>query len=168
MKSKLLLFILFIFTISIYGQKYETGTIITKRYDTIRNVNIEKISNSKSLLHLNYVDNDGNNQSPSIETIKCYTRGDEKFIRIYYDCEMILVKVVEMGNKVNLYERNYGGITNFYIEKVYDELIKVPSSNGKFAKVISAFLSDSNELSNKIKSKDLTNIEEIVTLFNEG
>jgi len=159
---------MFIFTLSIYGQEYETGTVITKRYNTITNVQIEKFSNSKSFLHLTYIDLDGNIQKPDVETIKCYTRGDEKFIRIYYDCDMILVKVIETGNKVNLYARNYGGVTSYYVEKVFDELIKVPSSSGKFAKVLSVFFSDSSELSTKIKSKELKNINEIVTQFNEG
>ena len=54
------------------------------------------------------------------------------------------------------------------IEKVYDELIKVPASNGKFSKQISAFLSDDTELSKNIKNKKLSDIEEIVSLYNKG
>ena len=168
MKSTLILFTLFIFTISIYGQDFENGTIITKRYDTIANVKIEKISDAKSLLHVTYVDLEGNNQKPTIESIKCYTRGNEKFVRIYYDCEMVLVKVITTGNRVNLYERDYGGSKTYYIEKVYDELIKVPSSIGKFSKVISTFLADNEDLSKEIKSKDLTDIKNIVALYNKG
>lgn len=168
MKSIFTLFTLFIFTISIYGQDFETGTIITKHYDTIANVKIEKISDAKSLLHVTYVDLEGNNQKPTIESIKCYTRGNEKFVRIYYDCEMVLVKVITTGNRVNLYERDYGGSKTYYIEKVYDELIKVPSSIGKFSKVISTFLADNEDLSKEIKSKDLTDIKSIVTLYNKG
>ena len=168
MKSTLILFTLFIFTISIYGQKFENGTIITKHYDTIANVKIQKVSDAKSLLHVTYVDIEGNNQKPTIETIKCYTRGDEKFVRIYYDCEMVLVKVIATGSRVNLYERDYSGSKTYYIEKVYDELIKVPSSTGKFSKVISTFLADNEDLSKEIKSKDLTDIKSIVTLYNKG
>lgn len=168
MKTKLSILVLFIFTISIYGQAFENGTIITKHYDTITDVKIEKISDAKSLKHLKYVDVEGNTQSPDINTIKCYTRGDDKFVRIYYDCEMILVKVTETGNKVNLYERDHDGITSYYIEKVYDELIKVPSSSGKFSKVMSAFLSHDTELSGNIKSKKITDIKEIVDLYNKG
>jgi len=168
MKSIFTLFTLFIFTISIYGQDFETGTIITKHYDTIANVKIEKISDAKSLLHVTYVDLEGNNQKPTIESIKCYTRGNEKFVRIYYDCEMVLVKVITTGNRVNLYERDYGGSKTYYIEKVYDELIKVPSSIGKFSKVISTFLADNEDLSKEIKSKDLTDIKNIVALYNKG
>jgi len=168
MKSIFTLLTLFIFTISIYGQDFETGTIITKHYDTIANVKIQKTSDAKSLLHVTYIDTEGVNQKPTIETIKCYTRGDEKFIRIYYDCEMVLVKVVTTGRKVNLYERDYNGSKTYYIEKVYDELIKVPASSGKFSKVISTFLADNEDLSKNIKSKDLTDIKSIVTLYNEG
>ena len=168
MKSIFTLFTLFIFTISIYGQDFENGTIITKRYDTIANVKIQKASDAKSLLHVTYIDTEGVNQKPTIETIKCYTRGDEKFIRIYYDCEMILVKVITTGRKVNLYERDYNGSKTYYIEKVYDELIKVPASSGKFSKIISTFLADNEDLSKNIKSKDLTDIKSIVTLYNEG
>jgi len=168
MKSIFTLFTLFIFTISIYGQDFETGTIITKHYDTIANVKIQKASDAKSLLHVTYIDTEGLNHKPTIETIKCYTRGDEKFIRIYYDCEMILVKVITTGRKVNLYERDYNGSKTYYIEKVYDELIKVPASSGKFSKIISTFLADNADLSKNIKSKDLTDIKSIVTLYNEG
>lgn len=159
---------LFIFTINVAGQEFENGTIITKHYDTITNVKIEKLSAARSLKHLIYIDGTGKTQKPAINTIKCYTRGADKFTRIYYDCEMILVKVVAMGNKVNLYEKNHDGVSSFYIEKVYDELIKVPSSSGKFSKVISSFLDTNTELAENIKTKKITDIKEIVNLYNKG
>ncbi|MBG7628877.1 MAG: hypothetical protein IZT56_00450 [Bacteroidetes bacterium] len=168
MRSKLVVFALFIFTISIYGQEFVNGTIITKRYDTITDVKIEKFSDAKSLVHIAYINSEGNEVKPDIESIKCYTRGNEKFIRIYYDCDMILVKTITNGSKVNLYERDFNGSKTYYIEKVYDELIKVPSSNGKFSKQISAFLSDNTSLSKDIKNKKLSDIEEIVSLYNKG
>lgn len=168
MRIKILILALFIFTISSYGQEFEKGNIITKHYDTIVDVQIEKVSDAKSLKHITYIDSEGKTQKPTIETIKCYKRGTEKFVRIYYDCEMILVKVVETGNKVNLYERNHDGVSSYFVEKVYDELIKAPSSSGKFSKVMSAFLSDNQELSKEIKSKKLTDIKEIVDLYNKG
>lgn len=167
MKSKIVVLVVFIFTINIYGQAFENGTIITKRYDTITDVKIEKFNDAKSLVHITYIDSEGNTQKPDIETVKCYTRGDEKFVRIYFDCEMILVKAVEIGKKVNLYEREYNGSKTYYVEKVYDELIKVPSSSSKFSKEISAFLSDNTELSNEISNKKLSDIKEIVTLYNK-
>lgn len=167
MKSKLVVIALFIFTISIYGQSFEKGTIITKRYDTIANVKIEKVNDTKSLEQINYIDSEGKNQKPDIESIKCYTRGNEKFVRIYYECEMIFVKAIETGRKVNLYEKDYNGSKTYYIEKVYDELIKVPTSSNKFAKEISVFLSDNSELSNEIKDKKISDIKEIVTLYNK-
>mgnify|MGYP000896804969 CR=1 FL=1 len=43
MKSKLVLLLLVVFTISSYGQEFENGTIVTKHYDTIANVKIKKI-----------------------------------------------------------------------------------------------------------------------------
>ena len=46
MKSKLVLLLLVVFTISSYGQEFENGTIVTKHYDTIANVKIKKISNA--------------------------------------------------------------------------------------------------------------------------
>ena len=58
MKYKIVVLALFIFTINIYGQNFENGTIITKRYDTIANVKIEKFSDAKSLVHIEYIDND--------------------------------------------------------------------------------------------------------------
>ncbi len=167
MKSNIAVLVLFIFTINIYGQAYVNGTIITKRYDTITNVKIEKFNDSKSLVHITYIDNQGIAQKPDIESIKCYTRGDEKFVRIYYDCEMILVKAVESGKKVNLYERDYNGSKTYYIEKVFDELIKVPSSSSKFSKEISAFLGDNVELATEINNKQINDIKEIVTLYNK-
>lgn len=167
MKSKIVVLALFIFTINIYGQIFENGTIITKRYDTIANVKIEKFNDAKSLVHIEYIDNEGNTQKPDIETVKYYTRGNEKFVRIYYDCEMILVKAVETGRKVNLYERDYDGSKTYYIEKVYDELIKVPSSSNKFSKEIGEFLIDNATLSSDIKDKKITDIKEVVSLYNE-
>ncbi|HEY9169630.1 MAG TPA: hypothetical protein VIN72_09095 [Lutibacter sp.] len=168
MRNTLLSISLFIFSISSYGQEFENGTIITQRYDTITNVKIEKLNDAKSLLHLTYIDAEGNQQKPDIETIKSYNRGDENFTRIYNNGDMILVKQITAGKKLNLYERNYNGLTIYYVEKVFDELIKVPSSGSKFTKVLSDFLSDSDEISQKIKSKELQDLKEIVTLYNQG
>jgi len=168
MKSKLILVALFIFSISIYGQEFENGTIVTKHYDTIANVKIKKVSDSKSLLHLTYIDSKGNEQKPDIESIKCYTRGEEVFCRIYSSGEMILAKKVIAGEKLNLYERDYNGSKIYYVEKVFDEIIKVPSSSGKFKKVIGEFLSENNQIADKINSKELQDITEIVNLYNKG
>jgi hypothetical protein len=168
MKSKLVVILLFIFTISIYGQKFENGTIVTQRYDTITNVKIKKVSDAKSLLHLTYIDQDGVEQSPEIETIKCYSRGAEIFCRIYNSGEMIMAKKIVDGKKLNLYKRDVNGNTIFYVEKVYDELIKVPSSNKKFKKIIGTFLSDAPQIADKIASQELNDIKEIVNLYNEG
>ncbi|MBK5208039.1 MAG: hypothetical protein JJE44_00870 [Flavobacteriaceae bacterium] len=168
MKYTLLTLSLFIFSISSYGQEFVNGTIITQRYDTIANVKIETISEAKSLLHLTYVDADGHQQNPDIESIKSYTRGDENFTRIYNNGEMILVKQITAGKKLNLYERDYNGITTYYVEKVFDEIIKVPSSDSKFSKVLGEYLSDSPEISKKIKSKELQDLKEIVNLYNNA
>ncbi len=168
MKSKLVVFVLFIFSISMYGQEFENGTIITKRYDTISNVKIKKINDAKSLLRITYIDNSGNIQKPAIASIKCYTRGTENFCRIYNSGEMILVKQLISGEKLNLYKRDYIGGETYYVEKVFDELIKVPSSSGKFRKVLSAFLSESPQISAKIKAKEITDIIEIVNLYNNS
>ena len=168
MKSKLVLLLLVIFTLNSYAQEFEYGTIVTKHYDTIANVQIKKISNAKSLLHLTYIDEQGVEQSPEIETIKCYNRGQDIFCRIYNSGEMIMVKKVVIGEKLNLYERYYNGKTVFYIEKVFDELIKIPSSSNKFRKVIGNFLSDAPEIAARIEAKELVNILEIVELYNKG
>ncbi|MBE0424139.1 MAG: hypothetical protein IBX66_09410 [Lutibacter sp.] len=168
MKNTLLTISLFIVTISSYGQEFENGTIITQRYDTIKNVKIEKLSAAKSLLHLTYIDDDGKQQKPNIESIKSYTRGDENFMRIYNNGDMVMVKQITAGKKLNLYERNYNGVTVFYVEKVFDELIKVPASSSKYQKVLGDFLSDAPEISQKIKSKELQDLKEIVTLYNKG
>ena len=117
MKPKLVLLLLVVFTISSYGQEFENGTIVTKHYDTIANVKIKKISNSKSLLHLTYIDQQGVEQSPEIETIKCYNRGEDIFCRIYNSGEMIMAKKVVIGEKLNLYERYYNGKTIFILKK---------------------------------------------------
>jgi hypothetical protein len=168
MKYILLLFSLFIFSINSYAQEFVNGTIITQRYDTIANVKIETISDSKSLLHLYYIDVDGNEQKPDIESIKSYTRGDENFTRIYQSGEMILVKQITAGKRLNLYERDYNGLTIYYVEKVFDEIIKVPSSGSKFNRVLGDFLSDSPEITQKIKSKELQDLKEIVALYNNA
>lgn len=122
-----------------YAQEFIKGTIITQRYDTIADVQIKKISDAKSTLHVTYVDKNGTTHKPDISTIKCYTRGDENFVRIYNNGEMILVKQLVAGTKLNLYYRNYSGVDVHYIEKVFDELIKVPSSKSKFKRVLSSF-----------------------------
>ncbi|MHB1147756.1 MAG: hypothetical protein ACYC01_09195 [Lutibacter sp.] len=168
MKYTLLTLSLFIFSISSYGQEFVNGTIITQRYDTISNVKIETISNAKSLLHLTYIDAEGKEQKPDIESIKSYTRGDESFTRIYNNGDMVMVKQITAGKKLNLYERDYNGTTTYYVEKVFDEIIKVPASGSKFNKVLGDFLSDSPEISQKIKSKELLDLKEIVTLYNKG
>lgn len=168
MKHTILLFFLFIFSISSYGQEFVNGTIITQHYDTISNVKIEKLNDAKSLLHLTYIDADGNRQKPDIESIKSYTRGNENFTRIYNSGEMILVKQIIAGKKLNLYERAYNGLTTYYVEKVFDEIVKVPSADSKFSRVLSDYLSDSPEISQKIKSKELQDLKEIVTLYNQG
>jgi len=167
MKYTLLTLSLFVFSISSYGQEFVNGTIITQRYDTITNVKIETISEAKSLLHLTYIDADGNEQKPDIESIKSYTRGDENFTRIYNNGDMILVKQITAGKKLNLYGRDYNGITTYYVEKVFDEIIKVPGSDSKFSKVLSAYLSDAPEVAKKIKSKELQDLKEIVKLYNK-
>ena len=107
MKSKLVVIFLFIFTISIYGQEFKNGTIVTKRYDTITNVKIKKVSDAKSLLHITYIDQDGVEQSPEIETVKCYSRGEDIFCRIYSAGEMIMAKQIVDGEKLNLYEKKF-------------------------------------------------------------
>tara|TARA_R110001583_G_scaffold34345_3_gene115472 strand:- start:175 stop:681 length:507 start_codon:yes stop_codon:yes gene_type:complete len=168
MKTKLVVILLFVFTISIYGQEFENGTIVTQRYDTITNVKIKKVSDAKSLLHITYIDADGVEQSPEIETVKCYSRGEDIFCRIYSAGEMIMAKQTVNGKKLNLYERDVNGTTIFYVEKVFDELIKVPSSNNKFKKVIGSFLSDAPQIANKIASQELNDIKEIVNLYNKG
>lgn len=168
MKNTLLTISLFIFTISSYSQEFVNGMIITQRYDTITNVKIEKLNDAKSLLHLSYVDADGILQKPDIESIKSYTRGDENFTRIYNNGDMVMVKQITAGKKLNLYERNYNGLTVYYVQKVFDEIIKVPSSGSKYHKVLGDFLSDAPEISQKIKSKELQDIKEIVTLYNNG
>ena len=168
MKNTLLTISLFIFTISSYSQEFVNGIIITQRYDTITNVKIEKLNDAKSLLHLSYVDADGILQKPDIESIKSYTRGDENFTRIYNNGDMVMVKQITAGKKLNLYERNYNGLTVYYVQKVFDEIIKVPSSGSKYHKVLGDFLSDTPEISQKIKSKELQDIKEIVTLYNKG
>ncbi len=168
MKSKLVLLLLVVFTISSYGQEFENGTIVTKHYDTIANVKIKKISNAKSLLHLTYIDQQGVEQSPEIESIKCYNRGEDIFCRIYNSGEMIMAKKVVIGEKLNLYERYYNGKTIFYIEKVFDELIKIPSSSNKFRKVIGDFLSDAPQIAARIEAKELVDIIEIVKLYNKS
>lgn len=168
MKYTLLTLSLFIFSISSYGQEFVNGTIITQRHDTIANVKIETISSSKSLLHLTYIDAEGKEQKPDIESIKSYIRGDENFTRIYHSGEMILVKQIIAGKKLNLYERDYNGLTTYYVEKVFDEIIKVPASSSKFNKVLSDFLSDAPEISQKIKAKELQDLKEIVSLYNNA
>jgi len=168
MKTKLLILLLVCFTLNISAQEYENGTIVTQHYDTIHNVKIEKLSDAKSLLHLNYIDSNGEIQSPDIASIKCYQRGIDTFCRIYNSGEMVLAKKVVDGEKLNLYERYLNGGTTFYIEKVYDELIKVPSSNKKFQKVIGSFLKDVPTISERINSKELVDILEIVNLYNKG
>jgi hypothetical protein len=164
MKSKILTMLLIVFSIGIYAQEFEKGTIITTRYDTIKNVQIEKMNDAKSILHITYIDVDGVKQSPDIETIKCYTRGEEQFCRIYSSGEMILAKQVTKGEKLNLYLRDNA----YYVEKVFDELIKVPSSSNKFKKVLGDFLSESPQIANKIKNQELQDIIEIVNLYNKG
>lgn len=166
MRFKLIILILFLFSSSIYSQEFENGSIITQRYDTITNVKVKKISDSKSLLHITYIDTNGEEQNPDIESIKYYTRGNEIFTRIYSSGEMILVKQLTSGKKLNLFERDYNGSKVYYVEKVFDETIKVPSSKGKFKKVLSAFLDDTPHVSEKIKSEELSDINEIVTLYN--
>ncbi len=168
MKYILLTISLFILSISSYAQEFENGTIITQRYDTIANVKIETVSDAKSLLHLTYIDADGNEQKLAIDSIKSYTRGDENFTRIYQSGEMILVKQITAGKRLNLYERDYNGSTTYYVEKVFDEILKVPSSGSRFNRVLGDFLSDSPEISQKIKSKELQDLKEIVTLYNKG
>ncbi len=168
MRNTLLTISLFIFSISSYGQEFVNGNIITQRYDTIANVKIETINNAKSLLHLTYIDADGNQQKPDIESIKSYTRGNENFTRIYNNGDMVMVKQITAGKKLNLYERNYNGVTVFYVEKIFDEIIKVPSSGSKYHKILGDFLSDAPEISKKIKSKELQDLQEIVELYNKG
>jgi hypothetical protein len=159
---------LLLFTGSILGQEYIEGSIITKRYDTIKNVKIKHMNESKSVLHLTYIDEEGNVHKPNLDTIKCYTRGDEKFCRVFLAGEMIMVKEVVQGTKLNLYRRHYNGVDLYYIEKVYDELIKVPLRNGKFKKVIGNFLSSFPNVASKIKTNELSDINEIVKICNES
>ena len=81
---------------------------------------------------------------------------------------MIMVKQLVKGEKLNLYKRSNMGLDVFYVEKVYDELIKVPGNSGKFKKVMSQFLSSVPDISARIKSKELQDISEIVKLYNES
>ena len=81
---------------------------------------------------------------------------------------MILVKHITKGTKLNLYERNLIGGKTYYIEKVFDEIIEVPNSSNKFKKVVGDFLTESPKISEKIKSQELTDIVEIVALYNQS
>lgn len=166
MKFNIALLALLISTISIQAQEFIPGTIITTRYDTISDVKIKKLSDAKSTLHLVYIDKLGNEQHPKIENIKSYTRGDEVYNRIYNNGEMILVKQLVAGTNLNLYHRYYSGIQVYYIEKVFDELIKVPSSKSKFKKVLGNFLINYPDIAAKIKSGNLSDINEIVNQCN--
>ena len=56
MKNTLLTISLFIFSISSYGQEFVNGTIITQRYDTIKNVKIEKLNDAKSCFLAIFID----------------------------------------------------------------------------------------------------------------
>ena len=134
MKSKLVI-LLVLFSTSIFAQDFFQGTIITQRYDSISNVKIKKISEGRSLLHISYIENKGHTQNPAINTIKSYSRGEDNFNRIFHNGEMILVKQVVKGSNLNLYARRINGGDTYFIEKVFDELIKVPSMKGKFRKV---------------------------------
>ena len=168
MKTKLLLLVLALFMANTYAQEFVKGSIITTHYDTIANVQIKKMNDAKSTLHLTYIDKEGLEQKPVISTIKCYTRGEEIFCRVYQAGEMIMVKQVEKGKKINLYKRVSNGIDIYYVEKVYDEIIKVPVSKNKFKNVLSDYLSSVPEISAKIKSKELSDIHEIIKLYNES
>ncbi|MDP3312048.1 hypothetical protein [Lutibacter sp.] len=168
MKTKILLIALLVISVKSMAQEFSKGTIITCRYDTISDVDIKNVSDFKSLLQITYIDKNGNEQKPAIESIKCYTRGNDTFTRIYNSGEMIMVKKIVAGPKLNLYERNYNGLTIHYIEKVYDELIKVPSSSSKFKKVIGDFLSNSQAVSHQISSENNSDIKELVDLYNKG
>ena len=164
--KKLITLLAFVFTVAVYGQDYVKGSIVTQRYDTISNVKIKKLSDAKSLLHLSYLDEDGIEQALDIDNVKCYTRGDDEFCRVFHNGEMIMVKKLVNGQKLNLYARHYNGRNIYFVEKVYDELIKVPTANGKFRKVMSEFLQINEEVAKKIKSQELTDINEIVKLYN--
>ena len=166
MKTKLIVLALALFTFSTYAQEFEKGSLITCRYDTISNVQIEKMSEAKSLLHITYIDANGVKHKPEISTVKCYSRGEDVYCRIYQAGDMMMVKQIAKGEKINLYKKVSNGMDIYYVEKVYDEVIKVPNSSGKFKKVMSAYLSASPQISAKIKSKELTDIMEIVKLYN--
>lgn len=165
MKTKIIVFAI-LFSTSIYAQEFVEGTIITQRYDTITNVKIKKMNDGKSLLHITYIDENGTEHKPLISNIKCYTRGEDCFVRIFHNGEMLLVKRLVEGSKVNLYKRKINGGDTYFIEKVYDELIRVPKMGSKFRKTMSKFLSANTDVANKIKSKELTDINKIVSLYN--
>ena len=65
-------------------------------------------------------------------------------------------------------KRDNNGSKTYYVEKVFDEIIKVPSSNSKFKKVLGEFLSESPQIAERIKSQELQDIIEIVNLYNKG
>jgi hypothetical protein len=152
--------------VSIYGQEYVSGQIITQRYDTISDVMIKKMSPAKSFNQLIYTDSRGAEHQLQMENVKCYTRGKEVFCRIFHSGEMIMVKKIVSGTKLNLYVKYYNGRDIYFVEKVYDELIKVPTAHGKFRKVMSEFLQVNEEIARKIKSNELDDINEIVELYN--
>jgi hypothetical protein len=164
--KKLLTLLTLLFTLSFYSQEYLNGSIVTQRYDTIENVKIKVVSESRSLNQITYKDALGKEIHLSMEDVKCYTRGDTVFCRIYHTGEMIMVKQLIKGEKLNLYARHYNGRDVYFIEKVYDELIKVPGGNGKFRKVMSEFLEVHPDIAAKIKAGELTDINEIVNLYN--
>lgn len=168
MKAKLIAFLFVAFASGIYGQEFVKGTLITTHYDTIANVDIQVMNDAKSLLHLNYIDEQGTTKKIDIENVKCYTRGEDVFCRIYSAGEMILVKQVIKGSKMHLFKRSYNGTDVHYVEKVYDECIKVPAMSGKFRKVMSSFLDSAPDLAARIKSKELKDIYEIVKLYNKS
>ena len=168
MKFTLTTFILAVFTFTVYGQIFEKGSIITQHYHTISDVQIKKLSVSESLQSITYINKNGKEQSPNIATIKSYTRGNDVFTRIYFEGKMLLVNQVTMGNKLNLYETETKGTKTYYVEKVFDELIKVPHSNNIFKKTMSEFLESSPLISEKIKSQELMDIVEIVSLYNKN
>ena len=98
MKSKLILILVFIITINTYGQEYENGTIVTKHYDTIANVKIEKLSDAWYRGFLNRFSAELTRSGTTVKDTKRNTWvTKENFVNMYENVyeEMVLAGIAE-------------------------------------------------------------------------
>ena len=194
MKNKIILiYFLFLTSISFAQEiEFKDGIVITNKLDTLK-VKLQVLNEPRSILRVKYLNKKGKIKKILTKNIISYKRGDEFFktITITKHYKLFCKQIIN-GKNVSLYERTEGedgpvrtymnvGFNNaspifsssgglmvtYFIENKYGRAIGISGSPRQFKNRVADFLLQYPSISEKIRSGELSDINEIVDLCNQ-